>query len=140
MPRALAFAIAISTLPPAAAQMNMAGHVMEMQDEFPPEMLPPPARLSGIGNAHMDITATAEAQMWFTWSASGVHHARIDHPFSQLITHGIPNSSVTTAKRAAQNVSCSGIWTVPFAASRPKIRSASAGSVRLYCMANPCGF
>jgi tetratricopeptide (TPR) repeat protein len=46
---------------------------MEMQDEFPPEMLPPPARLSGIGNAHMDITATAEAQMWFDQGLNLLH-------------------------------------------------------------------
>src|SRR5215813_4278864 len=73
MLRALAFAIVLSALPPAAAQMNMAGHVMEMQDEIPPEKLPPPVRLSGIGNAHMDITATAEAQMWFDQGLNLLH-------------------------------------------------------------------
>jgi hypothetical protein len=49
----------------ALAQMNMAGRVMEMQNEIPPEKLPAPVRMSGIGNAHMEITATPEAQMWF---------------------------------------------------------------------------
>ena len=49
----------------AFAQMNMAGHVMETQDETPPAELPPPRKMTGLGNAQMQITATAEAQMWF---------------------------------------------------------------------------
>jgi tetratricopeptide (TPR) repeat protein len=53
--------------------MNMAGHVMEMQDEIPPEKLPPPIRISGIGNAHMEITANPEAQMWFDQGLNLLH-------------------------------------------------------------------
>ena len=53
--------------------MNMAGHVMEMQDEIPPEKLPPPVRISGIGNAHMEITATPEAQVWFNQGLNLLH-------------------------------------------------------------------
>jgi len=48
-----------------AAQSAMAGHVMQTRDEIPPEQLPPPQKLAGIGNAHIKITANAEAQMWF---------------------------------------------------------------------------
>lgn len=43
----------------------MAGHVMNTRDEVPPEKLPPPEKLTGIGNAHIKITATPEAQVWF---------------------------------------------------------------------------
>jgi tetratricopeptide (TPR) repeat protein len=53
--------------------MNMAGHVMEMRDEIPPEKLPSPVRISGIGNAHMEITATPEAQMWFNQGLNLLH-------------------------------------------------------------------
>ncbi len=60
-------------LPVAFAQMNMAGHVMEMQDEIPPEKLPPPVRISGIGNAHIKITAAPEAQMWFDQGLNLLH-------------------------------------------------------------------
>jgi tetratricopeptide (TPR) repeat protein len=67
-------AIVFALLAPAVfAQMDMAGHVMEMQDEIPPEKLPPPVRLSGIGNAHIQITATPEAQMWFDQGLNLLH-------------------------------------------------------------------
>ena len=49
----------------AQAQSAMAGHVMETREEVPPEKLPPPEKLAGVGNAHLKITASPEAQMWF---------------------------------------------------------------------------
>ena len=56
---------AISVLfPSASAHMGMRGHVMEMRDETPPDALPPPRKMTGIGNVHMRITARPEAQMW----------------------------------------------------------------------------
>jgi tetratricopeptide (TPR) repeat protein len=71
--RKFGLALLTATLPSALAQMNMAGHVMEMQDELPPEKLPPPVRISGIGNAHLEITATPEAQMWFDQGLNLLH-------------------------------------------------------------------
>jgi tetratricopeptide (TPR) repeat protein len=71
--RTLALALLGPALPGVLAQMNMAGHVMEMQDEIPPEKLPPPVRISGIGNAHMEITGTPEAQMWFDQGLNLLH-------------------------------------------------------------------
>lgn len=50
---------------PAFAQMDLSSHVMETQDETPPEKLPVPQKMTGIGNVHMQITAKPEAQMWF---------------------------------------------------------------------------
>jgi tetratricopeptide (TPR) repeat protein len=73
MLRTLALVLLTAALPDAFAQMNMAGHVMEMQDEIPPEKLPPPIRMSGIGNAHMEITATPEAQVWFDQGLNLLH-------------------------------------------------------------------
>src|SRR4029077_9779043 len=51
--------------PRAAAQMDMTGHTMETKDEIPPDQLPVPEKLTGVGDAHIQITATHEAQMWF---------------------------------------------------------------------------
>ena len=45
--------------------MDLSSHVMETQDETPPEKLPVPQKMTGIGNVHMQITAKPEAQMWF---------------------------------------------------------------------------
>lgn len=55
------------------AQMNMLGHVMETQDETSPDKLPVPQRMTGIGNAHMQITANPEAQMWFDQGLNLLH-------------------------------------------------------------------
>src|SRR5215471_14679942 len=71
--RVFALALLSPILPGMYAQMNMAGHAMEMQDEIPPEKLPPPVRISGIGNCHMQITATPEAQMWFDQGLNLLH-------------------------------------------------------------------
>ena len=65
--------ILLTPAPAALAQMNMAGHVMETQDEIPPEKLPPPIRMSGIGNSHLKITATPEAQIWFDQGLNLLH-------------------------------------------------------------------
>jgi tetratricopeptide (TPR) repeat protein len=50
---------------PAAAQMDMSGHAMETKDEMPPDQLPAPQKLTGVGNAHIQIAATVQAQIWF---------------------------------------------------------------------------
>jgi tetratricopeptide (TPR) repeat protein len=56
--------------PPALAQSasttpSVHCHSMGTQDEIPPDKLPAPQKLSGIGNVHIKITASPEAQMWF---------------------------------------------------------------------------
>jgi tetratricopeptide (TPR) repeat protein len=51
----------------------MGSHLMEMQDEIPPEKLPPPVRIAGIGNAHLEITAAPEAQIWFDQGLNLLH-------------------------------------------------------------------
>lgn len=62
---ALAALLMLSQTQRGAAQTGMSGHSMGMQDEVPPDKLPAPLKLSGIGNVHIQITATPEAQMWF---------------------------------------------------------------------------
>jgi hypothetical protein len=40
-------------------------HSLGTQDEIPPDKLPVPQKLPGIGNVHIKITASPEAQLWF---------------------------------------------------------------------------
>ena len=47
-----------------AGQMSMPAHD-EQIEQTPPDRLPPPRELSGIGNAHIAITAKPESQRWF---------------------------------------------------------------------------
>ena len=57
----------------ASAQTDMSGHMMEMQEEVPPDQLPVPQKLTGIGNVHLQITATPEAQAWFDQGLNLIH-------------------------------------------------------------------
>jgi hypothetical protein len=59
--------------PGTTAQSGMSCHTMGMREEVPPEKLPPPQKLTGIGNAHIRITATPEAQMWFDQGLNLLH-------------------------------------------------------------------
>ena len=56
-----------------SAQTAMACHPMDTREALAPEKLPPPQKLSGIGNAHIRITATPEAQMWFDQGLNLLH-------------------------------------------------------------------
>src|ERR1700749_3404709 len=57
-----------------AQQSMSANHNMaDMQPVLPPEQLPAPIRMSGIGNAHITITANAEAQAWFDQGLNLMH-------------------------------------------------------------------
>jgi hypothetical protein len=68
-----AFICNFAGVPGALAQSNMSGHAMEMQDETAPGELPPPQKMTGLGNAYMQITATPEAQMWFNQGLNLLH-------------------------------------------------------------------
>jgi tetratricopeptide (TPR) repeat protein len=67
----LVFAAAV----PLCAQQSMpAGHNMaDMQPVLPPEQLPAPIPITGIGNAHIAITASPEAQQWFDQGLNLMH-------------------------------------------------------------------
>jgi tetratricopeptide (TPR) repeat protein len=57
-----------------AQQTMPANHNMaDMQPVLPPEQLPTPIHMTGIGNAHITITASAEAQMWFDQGLNLMH-------------------------------------------------------------------
>ncbi|HKV24319.1 MAG TPA: hypothetical protein VJN93_06980 [Candidatus Acidoferrum sp.] len=66
-------AFLFAAIPGLTAQNPMTSHSMETRDEIPPEKLPPPIRLTGIGNAHIRVTASPEAQMWFDQGLNLLH-------------------------------------------------------------------
>ena len=58
----------------SAQQAMRAGHDMaDMQPVTPPEQLPVPVHMTGIGNAHISITASPEAQVWFDQGLNLMH-------------------------------------------------------------------
>jgi tetratricopeptide (TPR) repeat protein len=69
----LAFCLFLGSSPQVLAQNAMPCHTMGTREEIPPEKLPPPQKLSGIGNSHIQITATPEAQMWFDQGLNLLH-------------------------------------------------------------------
>jgi tetratricopeptide (TPR) repeat protein len=72
----LFWALTVFLAPSMAAQTNMPGHVMEMKDQTPPDELPVPLRITGIGNSHLEITARPEAEAWFNQGLNLLHDFR----------------------------------------------------------------
>src|ERR1700760_2144866 len=73
---ALSVAIVLLSTEAACGQMNMAGHDMggmPMKEVPAPEKLAPPLKMTGIGNSHIPITATPEAQAWFDQGLNLLH-------------------------------------------------------------------
>jgi tetratricopeptide (TPR) repeat protein len=69
----LAFCLLLGGSPQVLAQNAMPCHTMGSREELPPEKLPPPQKLPGIGNAHIAITANPEAQVWFDQGLNLLH-------------------------------------------------------------------
>jgi tetratricopeptide (TPR) repeat protein len=73
------------------AQMPMAmgmGHVGETKEQVPPEKLPPPRRMDGIGNARIEITGKPEAQPWFNQGLN-LYHDFWDYEAARAFEQGI---------------------------------------------------
>lgn len=59
---------------PLHGQMDMSGHVMSVQKQVDPAQLPPPRKMTGIGNLHLAISSTKpEAQTWFDQGLNLLH-------------------------------------------------------------------
>jgi tetratricopeptide (TPR) repeat protein len=72
--RLLAFAgVGLLALSAQAQQMPSGHDMNDMRPITPPEQLPTPAHMSGIGNAHIAITATPEAQASFDQGLNLLH-------------------------------------------------------------------
>jgi len=62
------------TIAAAAQQNGMSGIAMdEMHTIPPPEQLPVPIHMTGLGNSHITIKATPEAQAWFDQGLNLMH-------------------------------------------------------------------
>jgi tetratricopeptide (TPR) repeat protein len=61
---ALVLALTLSSSGIALAQKPMC-HAMGTRDLTSPDKLPAPEKISGVGNVHLKVTATPEAQTWF---------------------------------------------------------------------------
>ena len=72
-PILLAVFLLLGSAPRGLAQSAMPCHTMGTREELPPEKLPPPQKLAGIGNSHIQVTATPEAQMWFDQGLNLLH-------------------------------------------------------------------
>lgn len=57
----------------AMSENTMSENTMGTEKQTPPADLPVPQKLTGIGNAHIRITANAEAQMWFDQGLNLLH-------------------------------------------------------------------
>jgi hypothetical protein len=70
----------------APAQMNMGS--MKMHTVPAPEQLPVPVKMTGIGNAHIAITATPEAQAWFDQGLN-LYHDFWDYESTKAFEQGV---------------------------------------------------
>jgi len=70
---ALAFLLALALCLPAVAQMGNMPGMADMQSIPPPEQLPAPVKMTGVGNSHITIKASPEAQAWFDQGLSLLH-------------------------------------------------------------------
>jgi tetratricopeptide (TPR) repeat protein len=72
--RGIAWLVLLAFPVTLAAQMDMPGHVMSVQNQIDPAQLPPPVKMTGIGNAHLAISSKkAEAQVWFDQGLNLLH-------------------------------------------------------------------
>jgi len=72
----LCVAVALFSAKSVYAQMGMAGHDMggmQMKEIPAPDKLAPPLKMIGIGNSHITITATPDAQIWFDQGLNLLH-------------------------------------------------------------------
>jgi tetratricopeptide (TPR) repeat protein len=74
--------------PRAAAQAGMMCHAMGMQDEVSPDKLPVPLKMDGIGNVHIKITGSAEAQGWFDQGLN-LYHDFWDYESARAFEQGL---------------------------------------------------
>jgi tetratricopeptide (TPR) repeat protein len=70
---ALLLAVAFFAPDFASAQMGAMPGMADMQAIPPPEQLPAPIHMTGIGNSHIAIKASPEAQVWFDQGLSLMH-------------------------------------------------------------------
>src|ERR1700744_3720428 len=68
-----AFACLLLSATSARAQSMAGMNMPDIQPVPPPEQLPVPIKMTGIGNSHISVKATPEAQAWFDQGLSLLH-------------------------------------------------------------------
>jgi hypothetical protein len=81
-------ALCVAGTPPVAAQTGMLCHSMGTQDEVAPDKLPVPQKLAGIGNVHIKISATPQAQVWFDQGLN-LYHDFWDYESARAFEQGV---------------------------------------------------
>ncbi len=81
-------ALLVAATPPATAQNGTLCHSMGAQDEVAADNLPVPQQLTGIGNVHIKITATPEAQAWFDQGLN-LYHDFWDYESARAFEQGV---------------------------------------------------
>jgi hypothetical protein len=85
---AVCLAAGASLAPAAGAQTDMTCHAMGTRDELPLDKLPVPLKLTGIGNAHIKITGSPEAQVWFDQGLN-LYHDFWDYESARAFEQGM---------------------------------------------------
>ena len=70
-----------------------------MKEIPPPGELPAPVKMEGIGNSHLAITATPEAQMWFDQGLNLLHDFwdyESERAFERIDSNRIPSAQCAT--------------------------------------------
>lgn len=85
---AAGMALLLGAAPRAVSQTGTMCHSMGTQDEIAPDKLPVPQKISGIGNVHIKITATPEAQAWFDQGLN-LYHDFWDYESARAFEQGV---------------------------------------------------
>src|ERR1035438_9637352 len=80
--------IAGGVVPRAFAQSGMMCHAMGVQDEVAPDKLPVPLKMEGIGNVHIKVRGTVEAQGWFDQGIN-LYHDFWDYESARAFEQGV---------------------------------------------------
>lgn len=81
-------ALLLGAAPRAVGQTGTMCHAMGTQDEMAPDKLPVPQKKNGIGNVHIRITASPEAQAWFDQGLN-LYHDFWDYESARAFEQGV---------------------------------------------------
>ena len=81
-------AVLFGAAPGAVGQTGTMCHAMGTQEEMAPDKLPVPQKTNGIGNVHIRITATPEAQAWFDQGLN-LYHDFWDYESARAFEQGV---------------------------------------------------
>jgi tetratricopeptide (TPR) repeat protein len=81
-------AVLFGAAPRAVGQTGTMCHAMGTQEEMAPDKLPVPQKTNGIGNVHIRITATPEAQAWFDQGLN-LYHDFWDYESARAFEQGV---------------------------------------------------